>query len=76
MAVPLPLHHKVNHPEVAALDDQRAAGGGEGLLLHRRYVVVQYLHTARDGGERNRRKALRFSSGLFALGAYANVASS
>lgn len=43
MAVSLPLDHKVDHPEVATLDDQRAAGGGQGELLHRRYVVVQNL---------------------------------
>lgn len=75
MAVPLPLDHKVNHPEVAALDDQRAPRGGKGQLLHRRYVVVQNLHMAeRDGQlarERERQKgssASGFSSLLIYFG--------
>lgn len=50
----------MNHPEVATLDDQRAAAGGEGLLLHRRYVVVQNLcmtereRTIRERGEKQK----------------------
>lgn len=43
MAVSFSLHHKMNHPEVATLDDQGTACGGQGELLHRRYVVMQNL---------------------------------
>lgn len=85
VAVPLPLNHKVNHPEVAALDDKRAAGGGEGLFLHRCYVVVQNLHTKeervdqREGEKQKEVLSQRLQSGLgsalFTLDAYANVAS-
>lgn len=46
----------MNHPEVATLDDQRAAGGGEGQLLHRRDVVVQNLRTAEREGQSGRRE--------------------
>lgn len=55
VAVPLSLHHKVDQPEVAALDDQRAAGGGQGQLLHCGYVVVQDLQRSegKGGGVQN-----------------------
>lgn len=33
----------MNKPEVATLDDQRAACGGQGELLHGRYMVMQNL---------------------------------
>lgn len=48
MAVSFPLYHKMNHPEVTTLDDQRATSGGQGELLHRGYVVMQNLQT-REG---------------------------
>ena len=40
----------MDHSEVPTLDDQRAAGGGEGQLLHRGYVVVQDLGEGQRGG--------------------------
>ena len=54
VAVALPLENKVDHAEVPALDDQRAARGGEGQLLHRGYVVVQDLEEDQRGGPATR----------------------
>lgn len=34
VAVPFSLHHKMNHPEVATLNEQRAARRRQGQLLH------------------------------------------
>lgn len=43
MAVSLARDHKVNGPEIAALDEERAAAGGQGELLYRRHVVMEDL---------------------------------
>lgn len=43
VAVSFSLHHKMNHPEVAALNEERAARRRQGQLLHRCYVVMQNL---------------------------------
>lgn len=67
MAVSFPLYHKMNHPEVTALDDQRTPSGGQGELFHRGYVVVQNLQ--RRQGEKKMQKDERqrdkYSSGWF-----------
>lgn len=44
----------MNHPKVATLDDQRAACGGQGELLHRRYMVMQNLHRRGEVQEQQR----------------------
>lgn len=43
VAVSFTWDYKMNHPEVPALDEQRAAASGQRKLLHRRYVVVKDL---------------------------------
>lgn len=55
VAIPFSLYHKVNHPEVATLDDQRTPRGGKGELFHRRYVVMQNLQTSIGAKERKDR---------------------
>ena len=65
VTVPFPLKNEVDHAEVPALDDQRAAGGGQGQLLHRGYVVMQDLEEGeREVDQRNTRSFFFCSSNV------------
>lgn len=45
MAVTLSRDHKVDQPEIPALNEERAATGCEGQLLHGGNVVMKDLNT-------------------------------
>lgn len=62
VAVSFPRDHKMNHPEVATLDDQRTACGGQRQLLHWGYVVMENLQGIGNMQETNREKPDLISS--------------
>lgn len=56
VAVSFFRHHEMNHPEVATLNEQRAARRRQGQLLHGCYMMMQNLDREREKKKRNKGK--------------------